>query len=1088
MTHKKSTSSQVFSIEIIQSKLNQLQEKYSNFVSRYCSTLEKVANQDKNNKNNLDLSKEMKKYSNEAGAKDESCHFSQIVENFLSISKVIPPEYENEFSDFKAETLKYIYRLSNRIPKAFQSTSPEAVQSLKKKKDFSLPMSLKVKDSNRETEETSLVFHTGDLSRESSKNANKSQVFTNQKNVPRLKLNKIEEFSPIQTENSKKNANSVRLKKIKAFHSIRDSINPENQILENKLKQTLRYTKSFLKNVQNLCENDPQPLGKVEKIIGECFELYEKLEKIENQEVLVSAEEIKLKDELENCKKVALMLEQRLKIKNETILILRKKERDWSDKSEKLKHGLVVYFQEISSKEKRFFEVVSEKVMKIKLQFVEIEKKIKKNLELGLEEIKKAVEMTSKNDFFDSQGEVFQKTIDELEYNNRKLFEKCKIQESEILEIKSKCLELESANKALPKYQEDTQNMISELEHLSETVNSLKKSLKIKEFELKQKEFEKSELDADKNELLTNINSLEIQKIEYHECINNLTMKYNQEIENFIYNNTVQRNQLQVIEKEKEELIKQKFILENSLKEITTENALIKENLKKIEEQGKQNSLLLKKIQNIEEVVKTKDQKIKSLEKQVEELREKLSEKKLVEKNDDMDKKDNLIQTLQLKVSEMEAVEIVSQDQISSLKDKIKKLQVKNSSLKEEMSSIKICEPSELQEEIILLKEKISHFESLENDPEIKDSKVDHLQEKLNSLKRKYSNFKSIINSQTTQISDLKLENERLLQDLHNLSAEKEKTESISKFLIEDLKHRHQSYKDSIEDLKLDKYEYEKTLKIYESKLETISNSFNILEKKYNDLSPIPENFLKLLTDSQTQNEIGASTKEILLSKIIQLEEDVKSLTSKLLKKNNENSALEDCLMVCSPRSKNQPSEDLAKIKYELIETSKKLEESLNEKNSLQINLTNCTIQLEDSRKALEKTKENLINLENSFKIKCEEHEKIKKNSEDLQNENEKISKLLTEAKSSLKNSEVTYGKNLSFLEEQVKKYKKDSENSFDKSNLISSPRSFFKDFKISKENSLVISSVEKPEIDSPNLSRRVLEEDSFEESSFNMD
>ena len=1108
INHKKSISLQNSSFQQIQSKLSQLEEKYSSFITAWVSTFSNTLLSDKNNKNNLDLTKEMKKYLNDSSPSEDKTHISQIVDNFMSISRLIPSEYESEFINFKSNTLKYIFRLQNPVPKAFQSTSPEHQHLSAKKYENSISKIAKVKDSNRETEETSLIFHTGDLSRDSSKNANKNHFVTNKRNVPRLRLNSIEEFSPIQNNDDRKCISTARVKKNSAFHSLRDSMNPDTSVVEVRLRETLKLTRSFLRSLQNLCENCSDPMEIFQIIVRKCDDFYCMLGDIESIESTWSVDEARLKEELENCKKVASMLEQRVKGKNETILVLRKKEKDWVDKSDQIRKVMILFDKEHLYRERELCEKIIEKIEKLRRRFIDIQGKIEKFLAAGLEEIKKAVEMTSKNDdFYSPRDEEQNKQIEELEFTNRNLFEKCKQQETEINELRLKSLELDNCFKTLQKSHEDSNSALTELDDMTDTINNLKKTLKIKEFELKQKEFEKSELDADKNELLSRIESLEIEKIESHECINSLAIKYNQEIENFVYNNTIQRNQIQALEKEKEEMAKAKKESELKVESLIKENSVLKTVSSKAEELFKQNQNFQKKIQDLNSQIKAKqelEKKVGELEGKVKEgleLRKKIDELEKINKKFEEALKENeekvskscqdqeasnlksslnsdseMTGSLKVRISEMESGQIVLQGQVEELSGKIQKFKDRNLKLKAEICGLreKARSGEEGDEQVkVELKELQEKNREMFGQIESKNLEIGILVEKLAGRKeenREIEGKPECINSSLAEILE-----------------EKEKLESINKYLIEDIKLRHKSYTESIEDMKLDKYQYEKALKDYETNLESISTGFISLKEKFEIISPITETLFEYLTESQKHKDSDSYSEVTCLNKINQLEEDIKSITSKLIKKNNENSILEDCLLVYSPKSKNESSDEIIKIKHELIESRKLLELAQTEKSSLHGQLVSSSSQIEDLKNLIDQNKESLAILKDSSKSQIKENQKLNKKLEELLNEKQKLTRALNKTKLKLKNSEAAYIKNLSILEGQVKEYKIGSESSINKSNSIQSPRSFTTELRLSKESPSNIPSADKNYLDSPVLSSRVAEEDSIEESSFKL-
>ena len=991
-------------LEEIKVKISTLEKKYSQFIISCLSTFQTPGLE--NNKHIIESP--MKKNSKDQSCSEESQNFSQIVDNFVSISKMIPEIYEDQFTDFKAETLKYIFRLQNKVPKAFQSASPEN-KKLSKRLEFKASTgAVRLKDSNRETEETSQLLYTGELSRsrESNKNVNK-QLGIVTKNIPRLKLNRIDEFSPINSNKNRTCTSSSRIDKKKIlFNTLRDSINPENENTEIKFKQTLKLTRHFIKSIQNLCENYPDPEEKVGLIINKCQDFSATLENIQNEEVFITSDESKLREDLENCKKIALMYEKRLKMKNETILVLRRKEKEWVEQEKKSKKFLVLFDNETKKFENFLIENVSEKIENINSQFTEIEQKIKKNLIMGLEEIKKAVEMTSKNDFFDQQTEVYQKNIEDLELVNRNLFAKNKVLEGDLSEYRNKCSELENMVRTLKKSQDEQFLALSELESAAMLTENLRKSLKIKEFELKQKEFEKSELDADKNELLSRIESLEIEKIESHECINSITIKYNQEIENFVYNNTVQRNQIQALEKQKEENIKHlkefEVKLEAANKEILS--------LKDMEIKYKDTTNQAKNI--IEELKKLKQEKLEH-------------ETKLAGFQELLDSKAKLEQELE------------------NLKQSIKPITI--------IENIEVADPDPKET-------KNSTINPKEDEDSLQSAvlEIESLKSSISVLKNQKRDLKNIITHLNSELSQLSEQKQVLESSNEHFQNSHEKLESINKYLLEDLKHRHQSYNEIIQDLKLDIYQYEKSLKSYECQIESLQLTCDALQSTIDSITPIPETLNEALSASLSRNQIDTSIKDSYLSKIEQLEEDLKNLTTKLLKKNNENSILEDCLMVYSPRGNNinTSQEEVVIIKCELIEAHKSLEESKNEKKTLQLALTNNLNLLEEHKKSLEKNQQVLNKTEKKLREKNEENGRLKKNCEELKGECEKLGKIVSEIKSSMKNSEMTYSKNLSYLEEQVKKHKKlenDCSGSF-----VLSPRYGGSELRVPKENSFI--------------------------------
>ena len=997
-------------LEEIKAKISALEKKYSQFITSCLSSLQTPGLE--NNKHIIESP--MKKNSKDQGCPEESQKFSQIVDHFVSISKMIPEKYEDQFTDFKAETLKYIFRLQNKVPKAFLSTSPEN-KILGIRQEFKPSTGVvRLKDSNRETEETSQLFYTGELSRsrESNKKANR-QLGAFTRNIPRLELNRIDEFSPINSNKNRTCTSSSRIEKKKIlFNTLRDSINPESENTEIKLKQALKLAKQFIKSIQNLCENYPDPEEKLGLVITKCQSFSETLENLQgSEEIFITSDESKLREDLENCKKIALMYEKRLKMKNETILVLRRKEKEWVEQDQKCRNLMVLFVNESKKHENYLTESVSDKIESINSQFTEIEQKIKKNLIAGLEEIKKAVEMTSKNDFFDQQSEVYQKNIEDLEMVNRNLFGKNKVLEGDLSEYRSKCSELESMVRALKKSLDEQFLALGELDSAAVLAENLRKSLKIKEFELKQKEFEKSELDADKNELLSRIESLEIEKIESHECINSITIKYNQEIENFVYNNTMQRNQIQALEKQKEENFKHLKELEIKLEAANKEMSSYKDLEIKYKETTNQAKNL------IEELKKLKQQKLEQ-------------DTKLAGFQELLDSKDKL------------------EEELENLKRSLKPITI--------IENLEITDP--IPNETRNSYENPTSLQTAVLENELKDFKltIESLKSSISDLKSQKKDLKNTIKHLSSELSQVSEQKQHLESSNESLKKSHDNLESINKYLLGDLKHRHQSYNEVIQDLKLDIYQYEKSLKSYEGQIESLQLTCDALQSTIDSITPIPDTLNEALSASISRNQIDTSIKDSYLSKIEQLEEDLKNLTTKLLKKNNENSILEDCLMVYSPRGNNlnTSQEDVVTIKCELIEAHKAIEESQDEKKALQSALTTNMSLLEEHKRSLEKNKQVLKKTEKKLKEKSEENERLKKSCEELKGESEKLGKIVSEVKSSMKNSEMTYSKNLSYLEEQVRKYKK-AENDCSGS-FVLSPRQGGTDFRVSNENSFL--------------------------------
>lgn len=697
------------------------------------------------------------------------------------------------------------------------------------------------------------------------------QFFSQKKQIPSLNLHKMIKIHSSPTSRHRLCISTSRSTKEKiklSLNTVRDSASNEGEGLKNeKLKfyKLERYFKFIINSLNKICkqtsEDESSKITQIQNIIDDCSL---KLNKIDNSELNFSSEYQNMKEELEKSKKIALKYEKKLKIKNETILIMRSKVKEAEDNVYKLKIGIQTGIEAQELLFDKFLLTINERISENDKKFAEIREMIRRRLSFGLEEIKKVVEMTNKNAFYDEQFENYKKNIEQNELNNKTIFEKMRRLEDENGKYKSKIVELEKIITVLKTEEINSKMLLNEIDSLSECNDKLNKQLKMKEFELKQSEFEKKELDSDKSSLLSKVESLEIEIIESREDINTLNIRYNQEIETLIYSNTVQKNEINLYSKEKNELIKQSEILEKNLNEISQKyNDLNKDS------------------HNFYLILEEKDHKIKECYKKIETY------------------------------------------------------------------------------------------------------------------------------------------------------------ESTNKLLIDDNKNKYEKYKEIFEDLKLDAYELRKFLNEHKDEFSKIQEKVFKAEDKIEQLEDINKKLEIVLSEASEKNMIINSTNATLLQKIIELEEDIKNLTSKLLKKNNENSILEDQLMVYSPRSRGSATnesdlrEENLKMRCELLELHKSNDQLSQNLGQCQLNLNLANNMINEYKLQIQKYSEDLENYRGQCVNKVQEQEKLENQLADCKCEIEKISKLNKDLSLSIRNKEFTYNTNMKYMEDQLKKYKSDysSEN-----------------------------------------------------------
>ncbi|OMJ72477.1 hypothetical protein SteCoe_29071 [Stentor coeruleus] len=306
--------------------------------------------------------------------------------------------------------------------------------------------------------------------------------------------------------------------------------------------------------------------------------------------------------------------------------------------------------------------------------------------------------------------------------------------------------------------------------------------------------------------------------------------------------------------------------------------------------------------------------------------------------------------------------------------------------------------------------------------------KSELLEQNLNEINQKYNDL--LKNSQNFNL--ILEEKERKIKEC----CEKiERFESANRLLIDDSKNKYERYKEIVEDLKLDAYELQNILNENKDKFNKIQERVLNAENKIGQLEDINKNLESVLSDVTEKNMIINSTNATLLQKIIELEEDIKSLTSKLLKKNNENSILEDQLMVYSPRSRGNATnesdlrEENLKMRCELLELHKLNDQLSQNLGQCQLNLNLANNMINEYKLQIQKYSEELENYRTQIINKAQEQEKLENHLADCKCEIEKFIKTNKDLSLSIRNKEFTYNANMKYMEDQLKKYKNEYSN-----------------------------------------------------------
>ena len=958
-------------VATLQSKVKALQSKYTDFISKCITNIKKdenpsvpVAN------NNIMIKKSTQKKPSQLEHHDteDTIDYSNIVDYFTLFESLLPQELEKNFNDLKIETFKHIHLLKKRLN--YVRTEIIFLKNKNEKKPI-IKVHCETQTTSNKTQSYTdtpnknsqidcMVTLSDELSRSKEsikvlRNRIFSQLASKRDSVPKLKINKIIPISPDSLKYSRICQSTSRVYRNNEIDThLKDSaVNQPEPTEKNKISGIMRTAKAYARNINNICENSYENFENKVYIIRQLTENFNSNANIFETEALeYMHEEEKLKEQLERCKKIAAIYENKLKVKNETVCELRKKLKKKINDENQAKEEIQVFAKNYEHLIQQLIGEYNYKINQIYDKLYSIQGNLKNKIEMNLEELKEIMESTNKGEFFDQEIEILKKNIERLEFCNKELFQNNQYLSKENEEVKISKQKTENYVKELKEELSETKQMLIDLENTVNSNSSLSNVLKIKEFELKQAEFEKNALMLDKSEMLNRIETLEIEIIEARECYRDLNVKYNNQIEDLVFSNAINNNQILQLQKDLTESINRN----EELSKITNDK------------EKKQNDLLLK-YQKIEKILIEKETEIKKLQ------------------------------------------ELLSKFQSNSLE-------------------------KQLSEKEILYAELLNKYEKISEILKENENEILLLQQKLNSLQNTYE------------------------------------------LLKEDILIKEEKYKGIIEDLKLDKYQLQKDYNYDKEKYNTLEMQLTSYEEKIlklNEQNSFLECSLNKLTE---ENQILDSIKNNLLNKVSELEDDLKSLIAKLLKLTDHNAFLEDAVLHFSPKSlsvvkKNFEKTDILdeniKLKAELLQIHNNFETISNNQSQIESKLNFSNNLIIKHQIEIEKISEESNGIKKNYESQLLENEKLIETNNEYCKEIDKLKKNSFDLMIKIRNEEVTYTKNISYLEQIIKELKHkhgkemDIENTFYgeiKPDLFSHRKD--KPLQISSEKSIFISALKK--------------------------
>lgn len=802
----------------LQSKVEALQNKYNDFISKCMKKINKEdpdADSTPNNIIMLKSAREGEKNRKTQSDVDESKEYAQLIEGFKQIEEQIAADLEKPFYSIKQETFKQIHLLKQRL-----NYLQTEIVFLKNK---SLKKTIGKSHCETQTAE-SFAFTDSDhwnkefqancissLSDELSKSKESIKVLRDvisfnlkgnkQKNVPRLRIKTNSYLSP-QSLLTQRELISPSRRLIKK-DSFSDRIELDKKTTEKVLNLAKIFEENILKNCEDLCDRK-ETLFLVLQQAHQDFA--NSIKKIELEYFEFGANDDKLKEELENCKTVAFMYEKKLKLKNETISALRQKVKKFDEEKDFLKNIFETFCKNEMWKIEGFLEGVNEKFKNLDGKFSELKKTFSMKIEGNLNEIKEALEIANNGQCFYAEIEELRKGIEELEVCNKEIHRRNQTLCLENEKLKSQKNIADCLLRELKEELIETKSLLCKLEDNSETNCGLINLIKIKDFELKQMQFEKNTLGTDKAELLLRIEALEIEIIEAQEAYRDMSVKCNQTIEELIFSNTVQKNQITQLEKPKNPqfvLVKFQLIsikanssLEKSKKTIENHREIIEDLKLDLYEIKKKSEIFSEKFEEINEKfteAEEKFAKLLELYTTLETITQNLSEENQIIKSTKsslfgkISELEEDVKSLTEKLLKISNANSLLEDQIfkySSSKD----LTIGEIRLKEENSKIKI--------ELVQMQTIIETYQSSQYQIEAKLTQVNSM---ISDLRNKIGELTEEKNFAELAKETMSLENAKLIEQLGNSAKELEKLQKNNLDILMKMKNEDLTSKKNIQ-------------------------------------------------------------------------------------------------------------------------------------------------------------------------------------------------------------------------------------------------------------------------------------------------
>ena len=722
---------------------------------------------------------------------------------------------------------------------------------------------------------------------------------------------KIENRSPVILQKAKSNESQLKInKKSVSLYPVAASFSTElnkANIEKLKVKKFFKISKAFLKNIMKLCNTCPES-GKISTLIVESCENFKKsLENIEKEEKFVSF-----------CDEHAGL--------NPNSALLGRNSSGFDDLThiediERLKSKNHELECEIMKTKNLIHKFCEERTVKENDLIVHIVKRVNKfsnHLNYAVKKTKGYLELIMKNPFrVKGKGQE--------EEGMKSLYDKINSLESNLSQSKLKIFELELSNKRLSSYKSEHFSLVSEFAQKCENLETLKKSLKLKELENKQKDTLIKKLEESNSNLS---HSLSILKSELQSA-NELISK---------------SKHIQDPPELQEELstLKQKIIdLESQSEKTRKTETDLKSQIIEIKKKSKQDLESLNELKHIQEEKAKLEDSLKDFYKV---LKEKLTLEGKLESYEE---------TLKEKIS--------LESEVQDLKRRLSQL---NSKTKENLNE---------DEKVLIFIQKLS-----KKFPVLPSSSIDLFQASLEetfatlkSAQLENSDLQDLLSKKTQKI--LKLKSKSL-----NLNSE-----ALTRPSSDSIEPPDPLTPSKLDSLKSDfshlKSENEKLLNLNQSlasRVQSIYSKLSQLDSAQATMSNMIET-LKSVNDALAEeNKLHVLSKSLLLSKHEELEGDVKSITERLFKKSHEISELEDRLFSLSGGDKSAFSvnfDELNRTKLALDDTREKLESTVKDLSLANIKITFINEQINQLKNQNEALRERNSKLEKFVREKSAE-------------------------------------------------------------------------------------------------------------------